>query len=89
MTAYVIAPTKPTHSQILKAAHAILNRAPTPDEYRDLFTAYQEMLSGQPDYGPAIVEKDQLAQLHQLMQPKQQSLQACIDLDAALHQISE
>lgn len=89
MTAYVIAPIQPTHSQILKAAHAILNRAPTPDEYRDLFTAYQEMLCGQPDYGLAIVDKDQLAQLHQQMQAKQQPMHGCIDLDAALHQISE
>lgn len=57
MSDYVIAPVKPTHAQILKAAHAVLNRAPTPDEYRAFYTSYQEMLSGQPDYGLCIVEK--------------------------------
>lgn len=57
MSDYVIAPVKPTHHQIVKAARAILNRAPTPDEYRDLYTAYQEMLAGQPDYGLCIVQK--------------------------------
>lgn len=60
MTDYVIAPVKPTHRQILRAATAVLNRAPTPDEYRAFYTTYQEMLSGQPDYGLAIIEKRQI-----------------------------
>lgn len=80
MSDYVIAPVTPTHRQILRAAHAVLNRAPTPDEYRDFYSSYQEMLSDLPNYGLVIAEACPPITLKSL---------GCIDLDAALHQQSE